>query len=103
MMMEYGLEGNDLGSAVLNTGGSEKDIQTRIGKANAVFGRLENVWHNKRLGIGVEIWLYESLVLFTLRYDAETWSVTVANMKQLEAGHHRWQCWILKVTRRDKI
>ena len=79
-----------MGSVVLNTGGSDKDIKTRIKKANAVLGRLEIAWINKRLGIRLKIRLYESLVLFTLRYDAETWSMTVANMKRLEAAHHRW-------------
>ena len=69
-----------LGSIVTNSGRSEKDIKTRIGKANAVFGRLNNVWKNKRLCIRTKIRLYEALVLWTLRYGAETWSMTFMSM-----------------------
>ena len=33
--------------------------------------------------------MYESLVLSILLYGAETWPMTVTNMKRLEAAHHR--------------
>jgi len=46
-----------------------------------VFGRLEYIWKKKRLGIKTKIQLYEALVLSTLRYGAETWNMTVVNMK----------------------
>jgi len=61
--------------------GSEKDIISKIGKANFVFRRLQNVWMNKRLDIKTKIWLYEALVLSTVQYGAETRSMTVVNMK----------------------
>jgi len=32
---------------------------------------------------------YEALVLSTLLYEAETWSMSVSNTKKLEAAHHR--------------
>ena len=47
--------------------------------------------------------LYESIVLSTLLYGAETWPITVANGRRLEAAHHRWLRRILHVTWRDKI
>jgi len=37
---------------------------------------------NKRLGIKTNIWLYEALVLSTLRYGAETRTMRVVNMKR---------------------
>jgi len=63
-----------LRSVVTDTGGSDKDIITRVGKANSnsVYGRLENIWKNKRLGIETKIRLYEALVLSALQYRAET-------------------------------
>ena len=36
-------------------------------------------------------------------YRVETWPVTVANMKRLEAAHHKWQWRILGVTWKDMI
>ena len=34
---------------------------------------------------------YDALVLSTVRYGAETWNMTVVNMKRLEAARHKWQ------------
>ena len=74
-----------------------------MGKANATFGRLNNIWRNKGLSIVTKTRLYRALVLTTLLYGAETWPMTKANMKKLEAAHQRWLRRILKITWRDKI
>jgi len=68
----------------------DQEIKIRLGKANVTFGRLSNVWRNKRLKLKVKIRLYESLVLATLKYGSETWSITVTNNKKLEFSHHKW-------------
>jgi len=73
----------------------DKDIETRLGKANSVFGRLNAIWKSRDLNFNIKIRLYVSLVLSTLLYAAETWSMTVTNMKKLEAAHHKWQRRIL--------
>ena len=80
-----------------------KDIKSRLGKANSTFGRQNNIWKNKSLKCKTKIRLYESLVLSTALYGAETWPMTVANMKKLEAARHKWQRKILGITWRDKI
>jgi len=92
-----------LGSVIAGDGSCDKDIKTRLGKANSTFGRLINIWKSKSLNIKIKIRLYEALVMSTLLYGAETWPMTVANMKRLEAAHHRWQRKILGIVWRDKI
>jgi hypothetical protein len=92
-----------LGSVIARDGSCDKDIRTQLGKANSCFGRLLNIWRNKGLSIKIKIRLYEALVMSTLLYGAETWPMTVANMKRLEAAHHRWQRKILGIVWRDKI
>src|ERR1700733_5286816 len=47
--------------------------------------------------------LYKAIVLSTLLYSSETWPMTAANLRRLEAAHHRWQRRILGVTWRDMI
>ena len=47
--------------------------------------------------------LYESIVLSTHLYGAETWLITVANGRRLEAAHHRWLRRMLHVSWRDKL
>ena len=92
-----------LGSMISDDSSCNKDIKSRLGKANSTFGRLNNIWKNKSLKCKTKIRLYESLVLSTALYGAETWPMTVANMKKLEAAHHKWQRKILGITWRDKI
>ena len=92
-----------LGSVIAEDGSCAKGIRIRLGKANSTFGRLLNIWKNKGLATKIKIRLYEALVMSTLLYGAETWPMTVANMKRLEAAHHRWQRKILGIVWRDKI
>jgi hypothetical protein len=92
-----------LGSVIARDGSCDKEIKTRLGKANTTFGRLTNIWRNKRLSLQVKIRLYESLVLSTLQYGTETWSMTVANQKRLEAAHHKWLRRILGITWKQKV
>src|SRR6218665_117688 len=81
----------------------DKEIKTRMGKANAVFRRLEKIWKSNGCSLHTTVRLYESIVLSTLLYGAETWPITVANGRRLGAAHHRWLRRILNVTWRDKI
>jgi hypothetical protein len=92
-----------LGSVISHDSRCDNDIKTRLGKAHANFGRLNNIWRSKTLNYRIKIRLYESLILSTLQYAAETWPMTVANMKKLEAAHHKWQRKILGIIWKDKI
>jgi len=83
----------DFGNVHASTARSKKDIFSRVAKINSLFGRLQNIWKNKTLGIETKIRLYEAIVLSTLRYGAETWNMTV--VKRLEAA---WQRRMLGVT-----
>ena len=62
-----------LGSVISRDSSSDKDIKTRLGKANANFGRLNNIWRSKTLSTRIKVRLHESLILPTLLYAAETW------------------------------
>src|SRR6218665_3390804 len=76
-----------------------------MGKTNAVFGRLEKIWKSNGCSVDTKVRLYESIVLSTLLYGAETWPITVANGRRLEAAHLDWRRRlrrILHVTWRDK-
>ena len=82
-----------LGSYLSRTGNCDKECMIRIGKAASVFGRLVNMWKSKNISLAVKIRLYESLVFLTLLYGAESWPISVTQMKKLEAAHHKFQCW----------
>src|SRR5688572_8183106 len=97
-----------LGITLTADSSCDKEIRIRIGKANAAFGRLEKVrlekvWKSNGCSVKIKIRLYETIVLSTLLYGAETWPLTVANRKKLEVAHHRWQRRILHISWNDRI
>ena len=61
------------------------------------------MWRDNGLSLHTKTRLYEALVLSTLLYGAETWSMSVSNTKKLEAVHQRWQRKILKISWKDMI
>src|SRR6218665_1708460 len=66
-----------------------KEIRAHIGKANATCGKLEKIWKSNGCGIRTKIRLYEAVVLSTLLYGSETWSMTVVNGRKLDATHNK--------------
>ena len=51
----------------------------------------------------MKVRLSESLVISTLLYGAESWPLSVTQMKKLEAAHHKFQRRLLEITWRDKV
>jgi len=58
----------------------------RIGKAASIFGRLVNIWKSKNISLAVKIRLYELLVISTLLYGAESWPLSVTQMKKIRSS-----------------
>jgi len=92
-----------LGSTVTNDRDCDRDIEVRLGKANAAFARLGNIWVSKILSTEIKIRLYESLLLSIHLYCAETWSMKKTNEKKLEAAHPRWLRRILHISWKDMV
>jgi len=59
-------------SYLSRTGNCDKECMIRIGKVASVFGRLVNIWKSKNMSLAVKIKLYESLVISTPLYGAES-------------------------------
>jgi len=70
----------------------------KIGKAASVFGRLVNICKSKNISLALKLRLYESLVISTPLYGAESWPLSVTQMKKLEAAHHKFQSRLLGIT-----
>ena len=48
-----------LGSYISQNGNCEKDVKVRIGKASAIFGKMQ-VWRNKHINLLTKLRLYRS-------------------------------------------
>jgi len=101
--IEYVEEFCYLGSIIQHNSSCDADIRSRIGKANSVFARLNRIWKDRKLSQQIKMRLYESLILSTLLYSAETWNMTVVNRKKLKAAHHRLLRKILRISWVDRV
>ena len=92
-----------LGSYISTTGNCDREGKVPIGNAAGVFSKLGKLRKNKKISLPVKTRLYEALVLSRLLNSAELWPVSVTQMKNLNAAHHRWQRSILGISRKDKV
>ena len=62
-----------LGSIVSKKGGTDEDIQARIGKARKAFAMLRPIWRFTALTTKIKLRVFGSNVKAVLLYDSETW------------------------------
>ena len=87
-----------LGSSQSSDGQSHLDIRRRIGFASAVMSSLDNIWKDKRVSLSIKLRVYLALVQSVLLYASETWTLTVADSKSLDAFHMKCQRRILCIS-----
>lgn len=78
-----------LGSVVDTSGGTDKDIKVRIGKARTAFNMLKKVWNAGEISKSTKIRIFNSNVKSVLFYGAETWRTTVASDKKIQSFINR--------------
>ena len=65
-----------LGTTVMNNNKMDEELDTRMSNASTSYGRLkEKVWHNKDLTFITKCSVYKAVVLSSLLYGAEAWTV----------------------------
>ncbi|VDP42185.1 unnamed protein product [Schistosoma margrebowiei] len=65
-----------LGSIIDEHGGSDVDVEARIGKARAAYLQLRNIWNSKQLSTNTKIRIFNTNFKTVLLYGAETWGTT---------------------------
>jgi hypothetical protein len=93
-----------LGSTVSSSSKIEKELRIRTGKASAAYGKLqERLWNNRHVSIEVKCRVYRAVVLSTLLYGAETWTIYRTQVKKLHAFMMRQLRDIMSIKWQDKI
>ena len=78
------LEFTYIGSTISSNGWIDDEIQRRMAKASASYGRLrQRVWNNHHVSMRVKGKIYRAIVLSTLLYGAEAWTVFRRQVKKL--------------------
>ena len=73
-----------LGSIITDAGGTEDDVQARIGKARTTFIILNNIWKAKNLSLKTKLQIFNSNVKTILLYGSETWKITTNILTKLQ-------------------
>ena len=88
-----------LGSTVTKDDRIDAEIQKRMAKASTSFGRLrQRLWNNHHVSIRVKGKIYRAIVISTLLYAAECWTLYRSHVKKLHAFMMRHLRSILHLT-----
>ena len=98
------LEFTYLGSTISSDGCIDDEIQRRMAKASASFGRLrQRLWNNHHVSMRFKGKIYRAIVLSTLLYGAEARTMYRRQVKKLHAFMMRHLRLIMRITWMDKV
>ena len=93
-----------LGSILSSSCSLEAEINARLSKASAAYGRLnQRVFNNRNLKVQTRAAVYRAVCVSTLLYGAETWTLYARHTRKLEAFHLQCLRRILGVTWQDHV
>ena len=93
-----------LGSTLSQNATIDDEVNVRIARASVTFGRLHaNVWNRRGISIQTKLKVYRAIVLPTLLYACETWTVYQRHAKKL--NHFNTTCLrkLLNIKWQDRI
>ena len=81
-----------------------RDILSRIGKASSAFSRLKSsLFTRNDISIKTKMRVYNCSVIPVLLYGAESWVLSVEDLRKLEVAQMYWLRTILKVSLHDHL
>ena len=93
-----------LGSTLSRVVHIDDEVNARIAKASAAFGRLRgSVWDRSGIKLDTKLKVYKAVVLPTLLYACETWTVYQRHTKRLNHFHTSCIRKLLKIKWQDRI
>ncbi|BHF78798.1 hypothetical protein SprV_0602191300 [Sparganum proliferum] len=93
-----------LGSTLSRNTKIDDEAANRISKASQAFGRLRStVWNRHGLQLSTKLKMYKAVILPTLLYGAETWTVYTKQARRLNHFHLGCLRRILRLNWQDRI
>ena len=93
-----------LGSTLSQAVTIDAEVNCRIAKASSAFGRLHStVWEHRGISPATKLKVYSAMVLTTLLYACETWTVYRRHARQLNHFHMTCLCRMLHIRWQDKV
>nr|VZI51203.1 unnamed protein product [Spirometra erinaceieuropaei] len=93
-----------LGSTLSRNTKIDEEVANRISKASQAFGSLQStVWNRHGLQLSTKLKMYKAVILPTLLYGAETWTVYAKQARRLNHFHLSCLRRILRLKWQDRI
>ena len=93
-----------LGSTLSRVELTDDEVNARIAKASAAFGRLSgSIWDQSGIRLNIKLEVYRSVVLPTLLYACETWTVYQRHARRLNHFHTSCLRKLPKIKWHDRI
>ncbi|BHF75504.1 hypothetical protein SprV_0501860000 [Sparganum proliferum] len=93
-----------LGSTLASNTNIDDEVANRISKASQAFGRLQTaVWNSHGHQLSMKLKMYKAVILPTLLYGAETWTVYTKQARRLNHFHLSCLRRILRLNWQDRI
>ena len=93
-----------LGSSLSRVVHIDDEVNARIAKASAAFGRLRgSIWDRSGIRLDTKLKVYRSVVLPIRLYASETWTVYERHAKRLNPFHTSCLRKLLKIKWQDRI
>ena len=73
-----------LGSCFSCDGGVKEDVSMRVGEGMKTFGAVKRLWNVRSVNVRAKRELYERLVVPTVLYGSEAWSLRVEERSKLD-------------------
>ncbi|VDP19106.1 unnamed protein product [Schistosoma margrebowiei] len=86
-----------VGSIIDEYGGSDTDVNPRIGKARAAYLQLENIENSKQLSVNTKVRIFSTNVNTVLLYRTDTLTTMKAIIKKIQVINNSCQCKILRI------
>ena len=78
-----------LGATLTKDGRSTAEIKIRLAIATASMVKLNKIWSSKDINFATKIKLFKTLVLSTLLYGCESWTLTADSTKRIQAFENK--------------
>ena len=78
-----------LGAKVSTAGGADDNINSRLCKARAVFGKLSGVWKSSILRKSTKIRIFNSNVIAVFLYGCKSWRMTKGDEAKRDTFQHK--------------
>ena len=71
--------------AIISNEGSKPEILSRIAQTTAALSRLKIIWREKNISLASKVKLMRTLILSTVLYACESWTLTAEMEKRVQA------------------